>query len=650
MSIHKVATDHKIPIWWFILQRILEALAEKLNRKVLTKKECAHVSNILGFTEGELEAALSFLDKLNIFLYKKKILPDLIFTDAQVPLDKLSALVEKQYCLKVAEKAPAKAMDVATSGCKAFRDKGILTVEFLKEFKKHYVNGIFTANHFITLLEKLLIVSKLSNTKYFFPAILNCTRESQIIDCLTAASGISPLVVEFPTGWAPPGVFCCSVCHLQTQAGWEIKKPTKRDNTEASEETPVNYISRNSITFTKRGRLGSVTLIDNFSFFAVCVNVDIRKISGENLVRHCKAIKSEVFDAVKAGLRNTHHHADTSPEPAFVCPAHQNVVSSTELHVAHISDTMKYWICDEDTDISSDLSPRQTVWLGGPGPEVPQPQLVIQDRTQKADIGEVSLSSIPAETSERQESDSSNTKSSGKVSGNVAMGDLMKLSTSKGRRIRILERSAMKYRDIGTILLKDDTGAIVPSIQQTALGNPVEAVRMIYERWIQENEDHSWKKLAQCFRDVQLNPLARDIEQRFGFSSPARSQAHPSHQIIGNADESVSEDDTKRGASGLKRSAGSDTESPSSTRKQIRTSLSQGLETKSPTPRPIGTQSEMKDTGSERDTASLLQSEGGRKRKRVTQPPNEPTPKRCVSSTVEHPTRVTRSSASFKKK
>ena len=101
------------------------------------------------------------------------------------------------------------------------------------------------------------------------------------------------------------------------------------------------------------------------------------------------------------------------------------------------------------------------------------------------------------------------------------MGDLIKLSTSKGRHIMVLERSAMKYRDIGTILLKDDTGAIVTSIQQTALGNPVEAVRMIYERWIQENEDHSWKKLAQCFRDVQLNPLARDIEQHFGLPSPS---------------------------------------------------------------------------------------------------------------------------------
>ena len=364
-SIHKVATYHKIPIWWFILQRILEALAEKLNRKVLRKEECTHVSNALGFSEGELEAALSFLDKLNIFLYKKDILPDIIFTDAQVPLDKLSVLVEKQYHLKAAEKSTTEALDVATTGCKAFRDKGILTLDFLKQFEKHYVDGIFTAENFLTLLQKLLIVSKLSKNRYFFPAILNSTKECQIVNCLTA-SEIAPLVVWFSTGWAPPGVFCCSVCHLQTHAGWEIKKQIKHKGTPA--EVKPTYISRNSITFSKRGRPGSVTFIDNFSFFAVCVNLDIKKISSESLIRHCKSIKSEVFAAVEAALDNTHHEKEkSSPEAAFVCPAHQDVECTTDLHVAHISDTKKLWICDEDPDISEALSPHQTVWLGGPG-------------------------------------------------------------------------------------------------------------------------------------------------------------------------------------------------------------------------------------------------------------------------------------------
>ena len=366
-SIHKVATYHKIPIWWFILQRILEALAEKLNRKVLRKEECTHVSNALGFSEGELEAALSFLDKLNIFLYKKDILPDIIFTDAQVPLDKLSVLVEKQYHLKAAEKSTTEALDVATTGCKAFRDKGILTLNFLKQFEKHYVDGIFTAENFLTLLQKLLIVSKLPKNRYFFPAILNCTKECQIVNCLTA-SEIAPLVVWFSTGWAPPGVFCCSVCHLQSHAGWEIKKQIKCNTKGTPPETKPTYISRNSITFSKRGRPGSVTFIDNFSFFAVCVNLDIKKINSESLIKHCKSIKSEVFAAVEAGLDNTHHEKEkSSPEAAFVCPAHQDVECTTDLHVAHISDTDKLWICDEDSDISDDLSPNQTVWLGGPG-------------------------------------------------------------------------------------------------------------------------------------------------------------------------------------------------------------------------------------------------------------------------------------------
>ena len=104
------------------------------------------------------------------------------------------------------------------------------------------------------------------------------------------------------------------------------------------------------------------------------------------------------------------------------------------------------------------------------------------------------------------------------------MGSLIKLSTSKGRDIRILDDSAVKYEDIGTFLLKDRSGARVMAITRTALGNPIDAVRMIYEIWMQEDEDHSWKKLAKCFRDVQLNSLARDIEQHFGLPSPSSDQ------------------------------------------------------------------------------------------------------------------------------
>ena len=67
-------------------------------------------------------------------------------------------------------------------------------------------------------------------------------------------------------------------------------------------------------------------------------------------------------------------------------------------------------------------------------------------------------------------------------------------------------------------MLRDDTGAIVSAIEQS---DRVATVESIYKQWIQEDEDHSWEKLIQCFRDVQLNSLAGNLELHFGLTSPS---------------------------------------------------------------------------------------------------------------------------------
>ncbi|CAI8027506.1 hypothetical protein GBAR_LOCUS15728 [Geodia barretti] len=342
-------------------QLILEALALKLGREVLSKQEANHVSDSLGFPEGELDAALTFFDKLNIFLYKKTILPEVVFTNAQVPLDKLSKLVEKQYHLNAAVADPAKAADNAITGdWQKFRDNGILTLDFLEDFKNHYVEGIFTARDFLVLLEKSLVVSQLSRTEYFFPAILNMTTEEKISECLETCSRtkIAALVVEFPTGWAPPGVYCCSVCHLQSHSGWEVVenrriKPQSRASaaTNASSGLKENKLplpppskgssashsslSRNCIEFDKIDRPGSVTFIDKFSSFVVCVNVDTSKMQGDQLSEHCQAIRTSR--------------------------------AATELHVARLSSNKKQWICSENKGVFDSLTPDQTLWLSTSG-------------------------------------------------------------------------------------------------------------------------------------------------------------------------------------------------------------------------------------------------------------------------------------------
>ena len=356
-GIEKCATDYEIPIWWFILELILEALAHKLGREVLSKEECIHVSNALGFTEEQLDAALKFFDKLNLFLYKKDVLPNVVFTNSQVPLDKLSELVEERYHLKAAEADPKKDTGRARTGdWRKFRDNGTLTLKFLAEFKHHYEEGIFTADDFLTLLKKLLVVAPISATEYFFPAILDMTPEAQINECLTSTkpTKIAALAIWFPTGWAPPGVYCCSICHLRSHANWVIVDKTRETR-----------ITRNCTRFAIRGRPGSVTFFDNFSFFAVRVNVDTSDMQPEDLSEHCRAIRTQIFAAVEAGLENT-HHTNSRPEVTFLCPS-QNETCSTELHTANVSVNGKQWICSKNSDVFANLTPDQTVWLGGLG-------------------------------------------------------------------------------------------------------------------------------------------------------------------------------------------------------------------------------------------------------------------------------------------
>ena len=367
-SIEKGATQHKIPIWWFILQLILEDLAHKIGRGVLSKDDCLQVSSLLGFSEGELNAALDFFDKLNIFLYKEKVLPGAVFTDPNVPLDKLSRLVEKQHHLKAAEADSSRAADLATTGdWQSFRDRGVLTLKFLEEFKSHYVAKVFTPSDFLLLLEKLLIISPLSPTKYFFPAVLSMTSESAVCQFLVShrATGIGALAVEFPTGWAPPGVYCCSVCHLQSLSGWRVAHKSPITSSSSKDTPQLPRITRNTITFTKPGRPGSVTFMDNFAFFVVCVNVNTRKMERDELAELCQAVRREVFAAVEAGLENTHHRS-SHPVPAFLCP-HQSESCSTDLHTAHLSDNKKRWICSKNTDEFEYLTPDQALWLTGTG-------------------------------------------------------------------------------------------------------------------------------------------------------------------------------------------------------------------------------------------------------------------------------------------
>lgn len=362
--VEKLAREQEkvqIPIRWYILKMILEELASKLKRKALRKQECEEVASSLGLGEAELEAALNFFHKLNFFFYKKDILPEFVFTSSQVPLDKVTELVEERYHLLEPETDPSKRSDEPREGnwCD-FRDQATITLNQLDEILSRDRNAtdIVTARDYLTLLQGLLVVTPISDSEYFCPSLLSMIPDSEV-DAFLAdpRKRVATLVVRFSTGCAPPGVYCCTMCHLQSTADWEIWKEKKKSG---------GYevcISRNKISFAVEGRVGCVTCIDKFTYFAVCI--DASNIEDEDLTEHCQALKADVVSAVEAALENTHNEG-TLLQTAFLCPR-QDETCNTAPHPATISKNKKQWICMENKHVSGYLTPEQKYWLDDRG-------------------------------------------------------------------------------------------------------------------------------------------------------------------------------------------------------------------------------------------------------------------------------------------
>jgi hypothetical protein len=362
-----------IPISWYVLQIVLEEAAKRLKRQVFLVSECETVAKELSFGPNEVKAALRFFDKLNIFFYKEIILPDVVFISSQVPLTCVTELVNKRHslleaqgcnptsgicqqlldwakkCFKAGERDPVleanerQGCDPTSGIWKEFRDQAKIKLEHLNEIFKPkaggrdpvLVEGIFTEKTLLDLLKGLLIVASINKSEYFCPALLKTVE----VDGFLKRDDLVTRVIHFPSGFAPPGVFCCAVCHLGSIRGWEI--------TEAPEE---DVVARNKVIFTVDGI--RVTFVDKFQFFAI-------SIAKENAVKDfCRHINSVLYDAIEHALETTHKEA-TLYGLSFLCPCSKYPDTPHPAKVGRIFKTNL--VCTKNGP-NSTLSEEQKIW------------------------------------------------------------------------------------------------------------------------------------------------------------------------------------------------------------------------------------------------------------------------------------------------
>ena len=339
----------EIPSSWFAFEILLEEMARAHQRGVLSKDECIFAAiEKLHFEEAAVEAALQYLEQLSVLFYFPEILPEVVFANPQVIIDKVSELV-----FKSAETDGLSKSRALSGEWKDFHEWGLVTVKFLsKEFTSHFVLGLFEVDDLVKLFKKLLIFATFSSTQLFVPALLR-NMSNKDVDKHRVTS-IPSLVLLFPGGGPRHGIFCALLCWLVSSENdcpspWCI-------STNADKSPKCLYRNCVKFKFPKAGAV--VTLIDTYSHFEVHVNISSSRVD-DLCPKILPKVRSAIFKGVRKATSNIGYE-NSAPTAALVCPC-----GVGDAHIAE-ADLEYGWTCTLDDDVSGELTPRQHLWIESP--------------------------------------------------------------------------------------------------------------------------------------------------------------------------------------------------------------------------------------------------------------------------------------------
>ena len=342
----------KMPIWWSFLDSLLQSLSANLKRGVLSIEECLQLATRFGYLLKDLEAALVFFDSVCIAHYYPSILPNTVFVDAQIPLDKITELSQHAISLRNAEVKSRSTLSTGMTKAewKRFRDEGIITLKFLRFFKKHYVEGIFSPEDMLLIMKDLLVIapiplveSTIHQAEFFMPSLLKSIKPAEL-DKVRSSS--VPLAIHFPSGCIRSGVFCCTVVDVMRRHDWKAVLPSG---------DPILF-AKNCIQFRYPNRPCVISLVD--SFFCMEVYVESPPPLRKEL---CPIVCSQLMESIKAACVVLNYNNDT-PKPAIFCPCKKSIGSGNKLHLADVS-VDGYWMCSLHADEWEELSDEHRIWL-----------------------------------------------------------------------------------------------------------------------------------------------------------------------------------------------------------------------------------------------------------------------------------------------
>ena len=313
-------------------------------------KLCASIAHVLGFTDDSFHAALEFFDRLNVIKYSSA-LPDVVFVRSQIPLDKLSEMIEYSYKLKHGgHLAPLE------GNWKNYCEKGIVTLDFLRSFSDHYEKDLFEAPQLLELLKHQLVavpLAKLGSSpdcavEHFMPSLLDILPREELEKHRVFTSAAAPLLFRFSHGCRRAGVFCCLTVHLMMHSGWNI---LHKDGT-------VIFVARNCISFRHPRYACFITLIDAFYY----IEAHIEALPSV-CCKACPVIRDDILCGINAACEKL-KYVKESPHLAFFCPhIEATPPPSTELRHAAVVEVEDNCCACTKGKVFSGLEMKHTIWL-----------------------------------------------------------------------------------------------------------------------------------------------------------------------------------------------------------------------------------------------------------------------------------------------
>ena len=325
-------TPTPLPMKWFGLEMQMKRSA---TRGVLSFSKSLQLAQRLGMDEQGLEAALLHMVKYNLFLWYHKVpaLRDVVFTDPQVILKVITDLVQCKH-----ELAVLGSVGVKGSWRSKFKNHAIVSHEFLshEHFKSHFVDGVFTVEHFTALMSHLFIMVALKDGEYLMPILLDPLSSEKICG-ESSPHLVDPLRICFPDRCAPYGIFSCLVAFLQAKCSLvEI------------DEIPV-CLYRNCVSFQHRKFPAKYTIIDSVAYIEV-------HLDAGDAGKACPRIRTLIHEGIKECAEKLHYNGWKGLKDGFICSNE----SCKHVVIPYEEDSSKA-LCTQCQNIMT-LTNRHTIW------------------------------------------------------------------------------------------------------------------------------------------------------------------------------------------------------------------------------------------------------------------------------------------------